>query len=115
MKDSRIGESLWFTWDGDGFRPEKLDSIIYYTEDHVDLEHELVRKALASSFQRDGIAYSLGQGFSLIDSATTSLGYAGHLDEEHHPTVCDEHGETEYGDVVDSVISVTWVEVELFE
>jgi hypothetical protein len=112
MKDSRIGESLWFTWDGDGYRPEKPDSVIYYTEDHVDIQHDLVKKALASSLQRDGIAFSLGQGFNLIDSGTYLTGYAGHLDQENHPTVCDEYGETDTGSFVDSIIPITWVEVD---
>lgn len=107
MKDSRIGESLWFLWDANASGHE----LIFYTEEHVDLEHEVVRKALASTIQREGIAYSLGQGFQLIDSAEVTLGYSGIDPAGDEVFPCDELGETEDGYVLDSVIPATWVRV----
>lgn len=113
MKDSRIGESLWFLWDIE----EPVDgSLLFYTEDHVDLEHEVVRKALASTLQREGIAYSLGQGFKLIDEAEVLHGYSGLSplgDQSGWP--CNEHGETEDGYVLDFVVPATWVKVSNFD
>jgi hypothetical protein len=111
MKDSRIGESLWFSWEGDGYRPEKMEAAIYYTEGHVDLDNEIVKKALASSLQRDGLVHSLNLGFSVVEAADFSHLYIGILDNEMHPAICEESGETEYGDLLDSVVEATLVEV----
>jgi hypothetical protein len=111
MKDSRIGESLWFSWDGDGYRPENAEAAIYYTEGHVDLDNEIVKKALASSLQRDGLVHSLNLGFSAVEAADFSYLYIGILDSEMHPAICEESGETEYGDLLDSVVEATLVEV----
>lgn len=109
MKDSRIGESLWFLWDIE----EPTDgSLLFYTEEHVDLEHEVVRRALASSLQREGIALSLGQGFQMIDQAEITHGYSGLSplgDQTGWP--CDENGDTEDGYRLDFVIPATWVRV----
>lgn len=107
MKDSRIGESLWFFWDVD----PSGDGLLFYTEEHVDLEHEVVRKALASTLQREGIAYSLNQGFQMIDAAEVTLGYSGIDPAGDEIFPCDESGETEDGYVLDSVIAATWVKV----
>jgi hypothetical protein len=111
MKDSRIGESLWFEWDGSGFEPSYPSSNIYYTEGTVDLEPDIVRKALASSLQRDGIAISLANAFMMLNSSVVTYGYAGILDDEVYQTVCDIDGFTQTGEKVDSVTAATWVEV----
>jgi hypothetical protein len=114
MKDSRIGESLWFIWDGDGYHKLYQDSTVYYTEDQVDIDNELVRKALASSMQRDGLVESLGMAFYAIDRSTYHYGYVGTLDDEHYHSVCTETGETYSGDILENVIPATWVEVHEF-
>lgn len=111
MKDSRIGESLWSIWDGEGYNPAYLDSTIYYTETHVDLEEEVVRKALASSIQRDGISYSLSASFRSIDDAIISHGWVGSGEGERHQEVCNVSGETISGSFVEDVVEVTFVEV----
>ena len=109
MKDSRIGESLWFLWD---LEESPDGSLIFYTEGHVDLEHEIVRKALASTIQREGISYSLGQSFQMIDRAKITLGYSGVSPMfDQGGWRCDENGDTEDGYRLDSVIPSTWVEV----
>ncbi len=115
MKDSRKGESLWSEWDGYGFH-HKLDdnSIVYYTYDHVDLEHEVVRRALASCIQRDGVVSSLGEAYKLIDSASITQGYAGEVDGNYYLTICDEYGSTSYEDKVTSILHITFVEVYSF-
>jgi hypothetical protein len=106
VKDSRVGELLWKEWTGDGFDPQLDESIVFFTDEHVDLENELIRRALASALQRDGISISL-------ENAKISIGYAGEVDGDIDLSVCDENGETPYGDVVDNVTPVTWVEVLL--
>lgn len=112
MKDSRKGECLWTEWYGDGYRPcSTSTTIIFYTEDHVDLQNELVKRALASAIQRDGIVDSLGDAFKRIDAAKLNCGYAGSLDGAREKTVCNSNGETELGDVVDAINKATWVEV----
>lgn len=110
MKDSRIGESLWFIWDGEGYSPSLDGSVVFYTEEHVDIENELVRKALASSIQREGLVPSLGMAYSLIDSGFSWHGHAGES-PENLSIACEETGETIYDLVVDKVTPVTWVEV----
>jgi hypothetical protein len=111
MKDSRIGQSLWSEWDGVGYDANIYNSFIYYTEDHVDVEHEVVRKALASCIQRDGIVFSLSQGFQAIDAAVITQGWVGSLDGEMHLELCDESGRT-WDDVeLINIKAVTIVEV----
>jgi hypothetical protein len=111
MRDSRIGETLWSEWSGEGFEPTSQDALVFFTEDHVDIENETVRRALASALQRDGSSISLGNGYSAIESATVSHGYAGEVDEAIYFTMCNEDGETRDGDYVDRVIPITWVEI----
>ena len=113
VKDSRVGELLWKEWTGDGFDPRFDESIVFFTDEHVDLENELIRRALASALQRDGISISLGNGFQSLENASISIGYAGEVDGDIDLSVCDEQGETPYGDLVDSVTPITWVEVTL--
>lgn len=113
MRDSRKGECLWYEWTGEGFDSSGSDTVVFYTEGHVDVEHDVVRRALASSLQRDGVAVSLGQGYGAIDNGDVSQGYAGEVDGSRELYVCDENGETEYGDSVDSLNPITWVEVSV--
>lgn len=110
-RDSRIGESLWSEWSGDGFESSKDDALIFYTSEHVDVEHEVVRRALASALQRDGSVTSLGQGYAAIENATVTQGYAGEIDSSLDLTVCDETGETREGELVDEIVNITWVEI----
>ena len=70
VKDSRVGELLWKEWTGDGFDPQLDESIVFFTDEHVDLENELIRRALASALQRDGISISLGNGFQFAGQCT---------------------------------------------
>jgi hypothetical protein len=112
MRDSRAGECLWQEWTGDGHDATTSSSLLFFTNEHVDLEHDVVRRALASALQRDGSVVSLGKGFAALETATVTQGYAGHVNEELELTVCDEHGETYYGDAVDEVFAVTWVAIQ---
>lgn len=108
MKDLRIGECLWSQWEGEGLDPNDSRPI-FYTEGHVDVEHGLVRRALASALQRDDVASTLGQSFMLVDHARIETGYAGTVDKEIYLTACDEEGLTAEGDEVDDVLEMTWV------
>jgi hypothetical protein len=110
MRDSRIGECLWSEWTGYAYSPSTNSDLIFYTEGHVDLENDIVRRALASSLQRDGSAISLGDGYRLVESSVVTHGYAGEVDGDRDYTMCDETGETPDGDYVDDLIDVTWVE-----
>jgi hypothetical protein len=111
VKDSRVGELLWKEWTGSGYEPLHEDSVTFFTEDHVDLENELIRRALASALQRDGVSVSLGNGFKYLDSAVINYGYAGEVDSDTDFTACDEDGETREGEIVDHTLPITWVEV----
>lgn len=111
MRDSRAGECLWQEWTGNGQEPTTASSVLFFTFDHVDLDHEVVRRALASALQRDGVSQSLGLGYAAIQAGTVTLGYAGTVDGDRDLTACDERGETYYGDQVDKPLPVTWVEV----
>ncbi len=110
MKDFRKGESLWFIWDGPPHRDADPDSLIFYTEEHVDIEEEVVKRALASSLQREGIVSSLGRGFSIIDESTNGHGY---MDVGvDFQVFCDEDGLTADGDIVSEIVPITWVEIK---
>jgi hypothetical protein len=109
-KDLRIGQELWLEWEGD-WSPETSDSILYYTVDHVDVENEIVRRALASILQRDGIYDSLGDAFKAIDRGVVSVAWAGVLEGDFELALCNSLGETEYGDILESIQEITCVEV----
>lgn len=111
MKDSRIGESLWSIWEGSGYEEQLDNSIVYYTEDHVDLDNEIVRKALASAIQRDGIVYSLSEAFQAIDAAVITRLWAGTYGEELYQEACSGNGISAGGVQLSGVVPVTFVEV----
>lgn len=115
MKHARLGESLWNEWDGAHYEKNlSSDSFVLFTEDHVDVEHETVKRALASALQRFGMFDSLGQAYSAIESRSTFVfkGYSGYVDGDNFLSKCDEIGFTYLGDEVENVLSTTWVEVE---
>lgn len=112
MDFNRRGESLWHEWDGIGFTPSSTSNLIFCTDAHVDISEDVVLKALASAVQREGIVETLGQAFKVIQPFTALLGYSGEVDGGIETAVCDENGETYYGDVVDAITPTTWVEVE---
>lgn len=112
MKNDRAGDWLWEEWDGEGFEAVSDDhTAIYSTSAFVELTNDLVKRALASCLQRDGVAHSLSDGFKMIEAGTVTHGYAGFIDGENFPTVCDNLGVSEYGDFVDKLTSMTWVEL----
>lgn len=113
-KDSRIGESLWYIWEGEDYQPSLETSVVYYTEDVVNIDNEIVRKALASSLQRDGIVNSLFEAFKLIDLSYAVYGNIGFLDGSFIPQLCDDFGKNKNDDQLDNVQKTTWVEVALF-
>ena len=112
MKDSRIGESLWSQWQGTNYHAQNTQAVIFFTEEHVDIHNDVVRRALASSLQRDGLVDSLGNAFSTLDGKTYSQhAYMGYLDGDIDPTFCDVNGMTIYGDEVEEVIPITLVDI----
>jgi hypothetical protein len=111
LKSDRPGDFLWEEWQGSGYKNKIDSSVIYYTYDHIDINNDLVRRALASALQRDGVAISLGDGFSLIEKCISYFGWSGVQSEEDDCYACSESGETEYGDLVDTVLPTTWIEI----
>jgi len=112
MDISRKGESLWSEWTGVGGSAKLTYAcVLYYTVGHIDLENEVVRRALASAIQRDGVADGLGQAYRAINDWTMLQGWAGEVDGSYELFACDQSGETEYGEAVDEVQPITWVEV----
>ena len=111
MNDSRIGEALWSEWTGECYSSLGFPNLIFFTEDHVDVHHELIRRALASAIQRDGSADSLGDSFKLLETSRVKLGYAGSIDGDPEYTECDADGVTSLGDEVEKALPVTWVEI----
>ena len=47
----------------------------------------------------------------MIDKATAVHGWSGLIEDELEFTVCDDSGETEYGDIVGTALATTWVEI----
>ena len=109
MRNDRVGDWLWEEWDGEG---HEFDSdLVYFTNDWVDLSHEVVKRALASCLQRDGVADSLGDGFRMVESGTVLQMYVGMLEGEKIPTVCSETGESDLGDIVFNAFPATFIEL----
>lgn len=113
MKNDRIGEDLWYEWSGELYDPVDENSIVYYTFDHVSTDNELVKRALASALQRDGIADSLGKAFQMIEVSSETVGWVGCNEDDVEYIVCDEKGETYYGDSLEDVKEITFVEFYL--
>jgi hypothetical protein len=110
LKDIRVGESLWDEWCGEGYELSPPHMLVFYTIDHVATDNELVRRALASCLQRDGVSDSLADAFRCLESSYTNHLWAGYVDDGNQLEICDEYGLTEYGDLVDEVFSITLVE-----
>lgn len=99
-------------WTGNDYSPERSDTdIFYYTVEHIDLNQEVIRRALASALQRDGICDSLAEAFNLMENKPVVYGWAGVVEEDRDYTVCDEYGETGYGEKAEQVVPITWVEL----
>ncbi len=112
MKESRAGEALWSEWHGH-LLGQLEEAAVFFTIEHVDISDEIVKRALASAVQRSGAADSLGQAFKIVEAAEGIHGYAGAIDEDSELTVCDIDGETFYGDTVDEVFPITWVDINV--
>jgi len=110
MDFDRRGETLWFEWSGEGYQTMMPGAVVYATHGHVWLADSVVDRALDSAVQRDGIADTIGRALIAIQPFSLKHGYSGEVDglQTH---VCDENGETFYGDTVDETIPTTWVEV----
>lgn len=109
MKNDRLGDWLWEEWDGEGI--ESYSELIYSTSEWVNLDNEIVRRALASCLQRDGVADSLSDGFRMIENSNTITTYVGIHEGEKTPTVCNEFGESKLGEVFSSISKITLVEL----
>jgi hypothetical protein len=114
LKDTRPGDYLWFEWDGETdptYDLEDENSIIYYTEEWVELDNDLVKRALASALQKDGVVSSLGDGFKSVEQSIENFywTYAGYVDEVLHQ--CDSSDETYYGDIVEKTVKITFIKI----
>jgi hypothetical protein len=83
--------------------------IVFYTEEFVDLEEEIVLGGLLSSIQRSGIVDSISDARRAIDHTTIYKGYFGIIDGEEELNVCDHEGWTSRGEMVEVVRVATWV------
>jgi ABC-type transport system substrate-binding protein len=113
VKDTRRGESLWSEWTGELYERETHDSVVFFTVEHVDIENEVVRRALASTVQREGLVSTLGEGFKAVEAAVCTQSYAGELHEHGNGeyAICNDKGETSLGDKVENLVPVTLVEL----
>jgi hypothetical protein len=111
MKNDRVGDWLWEEWIGEGYESSNSHGgTVYCTTEWVDIDNDLIKRALASCLQRDGVVDSLSEGFKVAESAIIVKSYAGFLEEEKTMTICNESGETEFGDSVSSKFFITLVE-----
>lgn len=108
LKSDRVGDLLWMEWDGEGFL-DNFDNSVFFTLGHISLDEDVVRRALASAIQRDGIVDSLGDGFKIIDLSEAIYSWAGHIDSDIIMNICNEDGYTDYGDLVTEVSPITLV------
>jgi hypothetical protein len=108
--NDRLGEDLWYEWDGELYENSSGKSNVYYTFEHIDVDNEIVKRALASSIQRDGLADSLSDAFKLVENSYTVYGWTGTEEEDFYLIYCDSDGETKYGDILENIKEVTFVE-----
>lgn len=83
----------WLTWEGDDFpRQISSDSVVFYINEHIYLDDDpLAKKSLARQIQIEGLAYSLGEAFKLIDSGQyIRAGYCYEDGEELYPVFCED-------------------------
>ena len=113
MVDYRRGDELWEEWNGDELPQEFPESVVYYTNGHVDAYlDDFVLGGLASRIQRDGIVDTLGQAYRIVlDSSVTAQGYRSA--SEMDPVFLHFRDEDPQYD--DEVIETTWVEIRLDE
>jgi hypothetical protein len=111
MRLNRLGETLWSQWDGVNLGDPSYSVITFFTDGNVDLDHEVVRRALASRLQRDGLVDSLGDAYKALDTSIIRHGFYGLLPDDVDMLECSEQGETYYGDLVPEPLEATWVEV----
>lgn len=87
-----LAEPTWLTWEGDDF-PRKFssESVVFYINEHIYLEDdELAKKALAKQIQLEGLAYSLGEAFKLLDSGHSfRAGYYYEDGDDLYPIFCE--------------------------
>lgn len=101
----------WQSWDGRGYEPATPGCVVFYCESHADLDFDGVLRALATSILREGVITGLGKVYEALEDAHWVHGFSGEVEGEVWPDVCDEHGETTYGEEVVEVIATTFVEV----
>jgi hypothetical protein len=89
---------------------ENFYTFVFYTKELVSMENDLVRRALASAIQRDGITDSLSESFKTLEGSKTTFGWAGNNDFDLELMACNELGYTDLGDSLTEVLPVTWVE-----
>lgn len=91
-RKKQISEPVWLIWEGEDFpRSIHSDSIVFYLNEQVYLdEDDIAKRALAKQIQQEGISYTLGEAFKLVDSAPQTLaGYRYEEDEDDVPIFCD--------------------------
>ena len=85
---------------------------LYAENVDVRLWNDLVKRALASVLQRDGIFDALGDAFKAIDNGIPSIVWAGTVEDNTELEICNSLGETDYGDVLENIQEITCVEVQ---
>lgn len=98
-------------WDGNDYSPELDDPIIYYTIGNIDPNHEVIKRALASAIQRDGIAVSLGEANKLIDSGHCVHGHGVHAGGAYEFSFYEDEYISYPGVETDSPADLTFVEI----
>jgi len=111
MRDSRRGETLWFEWTGELYVRDRKSSVVFFTWDHVSIENDVVKRALASVLQREGIVNTLGEGYRAVESTNPKWKYAGMTQDSDDLVICNDEGETFLGDNVPTWAPITLVEV----
>jgi hypothetical protein len=112
--NDRIGDYLWHEWDGDLYEQSDAESTVYYTFEHIDLSIDVIRRGLASAIQRDGVANSLGDAFKALELSIVVHSWAGSEEDGMNLCACDASGETFYGDVLENIQEITFVEIKCF-
>lgn len=100
-------------WEGNNLPQENPESVVYYTHTWVDLDIEVVRRALASALQRSGSVEGLGDAFRSLETARITQGVAVHIGGDYEWSFSDLETVFEDASDVSDETAMTWVEIDI--
>jgi hypothetical protein len=112
MHNQQFEIQSWEEWDGNDYIPNSSNCLVFYSFGHYSFELDEITSSLSKYLAEEGVFDSRFEAKRSLSIATARTGYVGRVDDDYELTVCDDYGTTRYGDYVDAVRPITWVEVD---